>query len=336
MRNAFLFAAALLMFFATCSGCGKEDDDFIPGLSWQMSSANPVLNPSDEPTTGLCGWYNQAVWYPSVIKDGTTFKMWFTGTNTDDEDRIGYATSSNGESWTIQQTPVFEAAPTPGSWDSGGIWHHCVIKDGTDYKMFYTAYETAAGTDDRIGLAHSTDGLVWTREAANPVVGNGPGGSWYEVAVYSGTVLTTGSTYKMWFSGVDASGVIRTGYTASSDCVTWDTPSLVLDAGPKVYDSYGALLPSVVLDGENYHMYYVGLGPSGTCCCYATSKDGTHWLKHGVARRSGFPGAWEAGGFVSACVLKDASTLRMWYAAISSEDGRARIGYATSPVPRAP
>ena len=178
MNKALLLSAALLLCFAVCSGCKKEDDDFIPGLSWQMSSANPVLNPSDEPTTGLCGWYNRAIWYPSVIKDGTTFKMWFTGTNTDDEDRIGYATSANGESWTIQQTPVFEPSPTPGSWDSGGVWHHCVIKDGTDYKMFYTAYETSAGTDDRIGLAHSTDGLVWTREAANPVVGTGPGGGY--------------------------------------------------------------------------------------------------------------------------------------------------------------
>jgi predicted GH43/DUF377 family glycosyl hydrolase len=211
-----------------------------------------------------------------------------------------------------------------------------VVKDGAEYKMFYTAYETAAGTDDQIGLAYSTDGLVWTREAANPVVSTGTAGSWYEVAVYSGTVLTTGGTYEMWFSGVDAGGIIRTGYTASSDCISWDTPQLVLDAGPKLYDIYGALLPSVVFDGVNYHMYYTGVGPNGTACCYATSKNGTVWLKHGVARRAGLGGAWENGGFVSACVLKDASTLRMWYAAISNEDGRARIGYGTSPVPKAP
>ncbi len=336
MRRSFFITAALLLCFAVCSGCREEDDDFLPGLSWQMSSANPVLNPSDEPTTDLCGWYNQAVWYPWVVKDGAAFKMWFTGTNTDGEDRIGYATSSNGESWTIQQTPVFEPSSTPGSWDYGGVWHHCIVKDGAEYKMFYTAYETTAGSDDRIGLAYSPDGLTWTREAANPIVSTGTAGSWYEVAVYSGTVLATGSNYEMWFSGVDAGGVIRTGYTASSDCITWDTPQLVLNAGPKLYDIYGALLPSVVFDGENYHMYYTGLGPSGTACCYATSKNGTTWLKHGAARRAGTEGTWESGGFVSACVIKDASTLRMWYAAISSEDGRARIGYGISPVPGAP
>jgi predicted GH43/DUF377 family glycosyl hydrolase len=331
-----VLCAALCVCIVFCAGCRKEDNTFIPGLSWQMSSANPVLEPSDEPTTDLCGWYNEAVWYPAVVKDGTTFKMWFTGTNTDNEDGIGYATSSNGESWTIHQTPVFEAAPAPGSWDCGGVWHHCVLKDTADFKMFYTGYGAAPGVDDRIGLAYSVDGLVWTREAANPVVSAGAAGTWYEKAVYSGTVVTTGGTYMMWFSGVSASGVIRTGCTASSDCITWGTPSLVLDAGPKVYDMYGALLPSVVFDGADYHMYYTGLGPNGSACCYATSKDGIHWVKHGVARRADMPGKWEDGGFVSACVLRDASTLRMWYAAISSEDGRARIGYGTSPLPKAP
>ena len=128
MRHA-RYIFLLILLFAVLTGCKREDEEIIPGLSWTMSDANPVLEPSNAPSTDLVsGWYNKNVWFPWVIKDGPTLKMWFTGTNTEGEESIGYATGSNGEDWTIQAL-VFEPSITPGSWDSGGVWNHCVIKD---------------------------------------------------------------------------------------------------------------------------------------------------------------------------------------------------------------
>lgn len=327
---------SLVLLFAALAGCKRIDDEVIPGLTWTMSDYNPVLEPNSEPSTALCGWYNGNVSFPWVVKEGADFKMWFTGTNTEGEDRIGYASNWDGQDWNyVYENAVFEASPAPGSWDSGGVWNHCVIKDGSEYKMFYSGYESATGSGDKIGLARSSDGLVWTREPSNPVINTKPG-TQYEKAVYSGTVLTSGTTYKMWFSGVAANDVVRTFYTTSTDCVTWDTPTVVLDVGPDTYDAFVAFLPSVLFDSEKYHMWYMGYGPNGYAFCYATSINGTNWAKHGVARRTGTTQSWEAHSFVSACVLLDAQTFRMWYAATSSVDGKTRIGYGTSPAPPAP
>jgi predicted GH43/DUF377 family glycosyl hydrolase len=140
----------------------------------------------------------------------------------------------------------------------------------------------------------------------------------------------------MWFSGVAADGTIRTGYTTSTDWISWGTPVMVLDAGPEDYDASVAFLPSVLFDGKNYHMWYTGFGPNGYAFCYATSANGINWAKHGVARRDSFAMAWEDGSFVSACVVLDIATFRMWYSARSSMDNKARIGYATSPAPHVP
>jgi hypothetical protein len=111
---------------------------------------------------------------------------------------------------------------------------------------------------------------------------------------------------------------------------------MVLDAGPETYDASVAFLPCVVFDGKDYHMWYTGFGPNGYAFCYATSANGINWLKHGVARRDSYPGPWEDGHFISACVVLDIATFRMWYCAESSYDHKSRIGYATSPAPQVP
>jgi len=334
MKRFICLSIVLVMVFLSV-GCKRSDDELIPGMAWTMNVANPVLSPNSEPATNLYGWYNKHVSFPWVIKDASLYRMWFTATNTLGEDRIGYASSANGEDWTVYDNPVLDVA-SPASWDSGGVWNQCVIEDGSDYKMFYTGYNDSTPVLDRIGLAYSSDGLVWTREALNPVIGAGPSGSWYEIAVHSGTVLTSGTTYRMWLSGEAADGVVRTGYTTSTDCINWNTPQLVLDAGPESYDIYGAFFPCVVFDGHFYHMWYSSLGGSGQAFCYATSADGIAWAKHGMVGRDSSPLPWEDDYFVTGCVILDMATFRIWYSAASSADGTVSIGYGTSPAPSYP
>ncbi len=329
-----LFPVAILVILCIAAGCRAEDQEAIPGMTWRTYVNNPVIRPSGQPSTGLRGWYNHDASFPWVIYDDPDFKMWFTGINTEDESCIGYATSSNGVGWQIYELAVFEPA-SPGSWDSGGVWCHCVIKEtGPEYKMFYTGYEIATCIDSQIGLATSLDGLVWTRASPAPIaIGSGPADPWYEKAVYSGTVIASGTTYCMWFCGVDTSGIARTGYTCSTDCVGWETPVVALDAGPSAYDSEAVLFPSVLCLNGLYHMWYTGYSGTVYFPCYATSADGISWVKQGVILHASVLGIWENDYFVSACVLLDNTTLKMWYAAAGTLDASVQIGFATSPAP---
>ena len=46
---------------------------------------------------------------PCVIKDGTTYKMWYTGEDIGNPaNGIGYATSDDGINWTRTQIPAFQ------------------------------------------------------------------------------------------------------------------------------------------------------------------------------------------------------------------------------------
>ena len=65
---------------------------------------------------------------------------------------------------------------TVGSWDAGFVGDPTVISDGTTYKMWYHGGD-ASYSIFSIGYATSTNGITWTKYAANPVL-TGTAGSW--------------------------------------------------------------------------------------------------------------------------------------------------------------
>ena len=83
------------------------------GQSWTCGNGgSPVL------TAGGSGaWDETRIVSPSVIKDGATYKMWYTGRNVAGNNAIGYATSGDGISWTkYGSNPVLTVSA--GAWDS--------------------------------------------------------------------------------------------------------------------------------------------------------------------------------------------------------------------------
>ncbi len=129
------------------------------GITWNKSSANPVLSPGAAGT-----WDAFEVRYPSVHYDGATYRMWFSKWDTGDNGgfassvsgearlNIGYASSADGVNWTpYQYTPslcsfcistdtIIASLPigTMSAWDRPGVGQPWVIKDGTQFKMWYT------------------------------------------------------------------------------------------------------------------------------------------------------------------------------------------------------
>ena len=71
----------------------------------------------------------------------------------------------------------------PSGWDSHGLWAPHIIKRGNTYFMFYTGIDGQSNdpnTKQRIGLAISTDLMIWTRYPTNNCPGTSGDGCIYE------------------------------------------------------------------------------------------------------------------------------------------------------------
>jgi len=88
--------------------------------------------------------------------------------------------------------------------------------DGT-YKMWYGGYN---GTNYQIGYANSSDGIVWEKYAANPVMNLSYFGWGDKIHVFMPDVIKDGGTYKMWYTGHNGT-YYQIGYANSSDGITW-------------------------------------------------------------------------------------------------------------------
>ncbi|MBN2365365.1 MAG: T9SS type A sorting domain-containing protein [Calditrichaeota bacterium] len=191
------------------------------GISWTRDPNNPVLN------IGTSGeWDDTWASFPSVIFDGTTFNMWYTG-NDGTQARIGYATSTDGSTWLKSGNPVLNLGPS-GSWDDLWTCVCSVIHNGSFYEMLYS------GNDNntiRIGYATSTDGINWNKYAFNPVLDVGPSGSWEQFWVWSPCLIFKGSAYEMWYQGHPNSSTARIGFASSPRVINVPTDVPTIQAG---------------------------------------------------------------------------------------------------------
>lgn len=281
---------------------------------------NPVLE------NGLIGdWDYDLVFAPTVIKDGPTYKMWYTGSNGSGY-QIGYATSTDGINWTKHAGNPVLTNGTSGSWDYGHVYEPVVIKDNSTYKMWYTGFN---GSNERIGYAESTDGINWTKYAGNPVLSPTPG-HFDGIHALFPSVIKDGSTYNMWYTGYD--GSFQIGYATSANGINWSkyAGNPVLEQGSSgSWDGHYVLSPSVVKNDSTYIIFYTGENGSNYQIGYATSADGINWTKSSdnPILTPGPDDAWDNMSIEKPSVLIDNTVLKMWY---SGQEGNEKIGYAYS------
>jgi predicted GH43/DUF377 family glycosyl hydrolase len=188
------------------------------GISWTKSGSNPIIS------NGVGGsWDSISVRRPIVLKEGATYKMWYNGTQDENTGfNIGYATSSDGISWTkYGSAPVFSRGTNP-DWDYSNVWSASIIKRGTEYEMYYAG--NSNNNHHKIGYAYSNDGISWTKYEDNPVMSNGAGGSWNDERLSYPIVMLDGTIYKMWYTGNDGA-LNRVGY-ATMDAPADSTPPI--------------------------------------------------------------------------------------------------------------
>ena len=321
----FSFVLALVL-IVTSGLSAAHAEPFLPG-GWVKAGGNPLLSPG---SSGA--WDDQWVYAPSVILDGSTYKMWYVSYSAASTSRkIGYATSPDGNTWTkVGTTPVLSPG-TAGSWDANGVSFPMVIKEDNTFKMWFTGMD--ASSIGRVGYATSPDGITWTKYAGNPVLTVGGTSSWDSIYVGMTGVVKDGSTYKLWYRGgsADNGGI---GYATSPDGITWTKsgtaavlPNLGYDWDSTPYH------PSVIYDGTVYHMWYSGCDYSGSTCQegYATSPDGVIWTRRQAVLPMGTAGAFDDESADHAAVLQVGSTLKMYYSGYHA--GVYTIGLATAPAP---
>ena len=187
------------------------------GRTWQPHPGNPVVGPG-----GPGAWDGAGVLAPVVLLEGNTFRMWYQGWD-GSFSSIGYATSTDGIAWTKHPgNPVLTHGGSPTDFDFLTAGEPACVRTGDWLHMYYTAVSGA----DRlsIGYARSADGLVWVKSSSNPVLTPGFA-AWEAVSVAASFVSTEGTRLDLYYSGLDAAGVWRTGLARAPIVVSAGDPA---------------------------------------------------------------------------------------------------------------
>jgi hypothetical protein len=235
------------------------------GVTWFPYLSNPVLQ------SGSAYFESDGVVYCSVMRSGSVYTMYYAGVHGCCGIAIGLATSPDGIHWTKSDAnPIL--VPSPAGWDSQYVSQPQVYFDGTTNYMYY---EGTNGGRVQIGLATSTDGVNWTKAPSNPVLRNGPSGSWDESLTSPGGVFVDQGNYFMLFTGNGPSGPQRVGLATSHDGVSWaEHPGNPVFSGGGVASwDWSIRAGSVVRRDSTLGLWYSGdpVDDGGWSTGYATS-----------------------------------------------------------------
>ena len=163
--------------------------------TWVRVGQKPVFAPEQ-------AWEQSAVMCPHVIWDDAArlYMMWYSGGEQYEPNAIGYATSTDGVSWTRDtRNPIFRPDPS-GTWDKAKVTACHVSREKDGYVMFYIGFTDVHTA--QIGVARSVDGITgWQRLAANPIISPGAWGAWDHDAVYKPTVVHADGGWRLWYNG---------------------------------------------------------------------------------------------------------------------------------------
>jgi len=282
---------------------------------WVRSYANPALGPST-------GWESDWVDSPSVLYEAGVYKMWYQGC-VGTQCSLGYATSSDGMSWTrFAGNPVLMA--NAAGWDQT-LGNPVVVHDGNVYRMWYAGNGPLA---IQIGYATSPDGTTWTRYGSAPVFRGLQ--SWDSAATSTPAVIKVGLEWVLYFSGHSGDFVYKVGRATSPDGINWNEDPLNPLMVPDVSWESSRVHPGGVVAGPaGFEMFYTGNGLDYDQIGRATSPDGRVWTKDpgNPVFTPGGSGAWDGAGVAVPKIVAAAGATRMYYGGAEGP-WNWRIGFA--------
>ena len=162
--------------FPASSVIGRATECVIgPAIAKWTTDPEPVLKP------GAVGeWDEKQVLAPHVLKTDSGYIMYYSGVGASGTQQIGMATSRDGVRWTkyndpattdkpyAEGDPVFRPADK-GAWDGAWVHQPRVFQTADGWAMIYRGTSDNRGSNMKLGLATSTDGIHWERFAGNPI-----------------------------------------------------------------------------------------------------------------------------------------------------------------------
>ncbi len=260
---------------------------------------------------------DSGVTYMMVMKDGSTFRMWYSGydsgaSSTPPIAGIGYATSTDGQTWTRVTGPlaggaVFRASATASDFDGYETYVPNVIKDVATvdapcvgvitgdvcYRMWYEGVNTSLGLGYlfRIGYATSSDGLNWTRVpgTGGDLSNLGRGSNFDANAVGIPVTIKDGDLYRLWYEAKDffeappVYGHYTIGHVVANDAENWVRPvpnDPIFEGAddPATHAADNVWSHWVIKDGARYKMWYTTTtrnDPAADRFAYASMVPGT-------------------------------------------------------------
>ena len=193
------------------------------------------------------------------------------------------------------KNPVIELG-IDGSWDAGRILEPSVVFFNNQYYMYYSG-NIASGSGGiynwSVGLATSSDGYTWTKNAKNPVFTKNTSG-FDSNAVWEASVIEVSSKLYMYYTSTNSAGELNIGMATSTNGIDWTRQGQVLT---------GAREPGVYYENGVFYLFYsknsINLATSSDGITFARNEvviDKTqHWEYHGliecpsVTKISGLP-----------------------------------------------
>jgi len=172
--------------------------------------------------------------------------------------RHGLAHSDDLETWVrSSHNPIHGPGPK-GGWNDSIVYKTFVMKHDGKYWMFYNAHG-ARDNCEQIGLATSTDRIVWKEHPANPLLRKGdPQRDRDHVIIADPWIMKFGRRYHMFYFAYDGRHA-RECLATSDDLIRWTKwkGNPLMDVGPAgTYDALHCHKPCIVeSDGVYYHFY---------------------------------------------------------------------------------
>jgi len=234
--------------------------------------ANPVLTPSPK------GWDALNVLHCAVVRDEQGYKMYYTGEEAPPGyayRSIGVALSRDGIRWEkYAGNPVIAPSRNIKSDEFDNV--HCHMptvlyrpNHKPRYQMWYSGYRNNDG--NRIGYAHSDDGLKWVR-SPQPVLGYGKPGAFDDRGLRCPDVIThpqTGDYWMYYYGTRSGEHYGPTGLALSKDGVHWERRGKLSEGEERLLDGAVVYDPSAKL----FRMWH----DKGPAITYAVSRDGIRW-----------------------------------------------------------
>ncbi|MFQ6127711.1 MAG: OmpL47-type beta-barrel domain-containing protein [Thermoplasmata archaeon] len=160
---------------------------------------------------------------PVVVNESGSYKMWYSGMDNSNTDRIHYATSPDGVNWT--KKGVVLDVGSPGDYDETGTGWPFVRNNSCGYVMWYVGRQSGVF---RILGAVSSDGVVWEKTGLVLDVGPGPQ---EDLRVDDAFILFNGSVpERMWYAATGTNYQIFSASPTLTELATSASVAFYLDA----------------------------------------------------------------------------------------------------------